>query len=64
MDYIRYRASEEHNWKWIGQPARLDYLARAEVLLHFKASDADRLLYATQAQADVNGSRWKAIAAA
>jgi hypothetical protein len=27
----------EHNWKWIGQPARLEYLAKPEVFLHFKA---------------------------
>jgi hypothetical protein len=72
----RYRAAEslyqeavfypEPNWKWMGQPARLEYLAKAEVSLHFKASTADRLVCAdkTQAIPDVKGSRWKAIAAA
>jgi hypothetical protein len=55
-----------HNWKWVGQPARWEYLAKAEVFLRFKARTADHLVHAIKARAtpNVKGSRWKTIATA
>jgi hypothetical protein len=56
----RYRASDEHNWKW--EPARLEYFAKPEAFKYFKATD--RSIYAIKEVPKVTGSRWKAIVAA
>jgi hypothetical protein len=54
------------NWELLGQAEWWEHLAEQELASHFKECNADRPVYSTetQATANVNGSRWKTIAAA
>jgi hypothetical protein len=54
------------SWRLLGQAERWEHLAEDALASHFKECNADRSGYSTEtgATADVEGSRWKTIAAA
>jgi hypothetical protein len=76
-DVARYRAlgslcrqhaayNPDESWKLLAQAEHWEHLAQLELASHLKESNADRLVYSTDnlKRQDVNGSRWKSVAAA
>jgi hypothetical protein len=76
-DVARYRAlgslcrqhaayNPNESWKLLAQAEHWEHLAQVELASHFKESNTDRSVYSPEGMEsqNVDGSRWKTIAAA